>query len=103
MSFAGWAGLGADPCHLDANTQSILFLTGESDQPAQIGFSMMAGKGRARLTMCKKPWSAGGPPPALTRAAASQPHSEVSARFGLFLMRGWLLNRAGVSGGSWRI
>jgi len=42
MSFAGWAGSGADPWHLDANTQSILFLTGESDQPTRIGFSIMA-------------------------------------------------------------
>lgn len=27
----GWAGSGANPWHLDANTESILFLTDESD------------------------------------------------------------------------
>ncbi len=36
----GWAGSGANPWHLDQNTESILFLTNESDQPARIGFQV---------------------------------------------------------------
>jgi hypothetical protein len=39
----GWAGSGANPWHLDANTQSNLFLTDEGDQPARIGFSVTVG------------------------------------------------------------
>ena len=38
----GWAGSGAHPWHLDDETQSILFLTDESDQPARIGFQVQA-------------------------------------------------------------
>jgi len=37
-----------------------------------------AGRGRLRLTMRTVALEAGGPPLALTRAAASQPHSKVS-------------------------
>ena len=39
----GWAGSGANPWHMDGSTQSILFLSDESDQPAHIGFSVTAG------------------------------------------------------------
>ncbi|HEV2247601.1 MAG TPA: Ig-like domain-containing protein [Terriglobia bacterium] len=39
----GWAGSGANPWHVDSQTQSVLFLTDESDQPARIGFSVTAG------------------------------------------------------------
>jgi hypothetical protein len=38
----GWAGSGANPWHLDENTESILFLTNESDKRARIGFSVTA-------------------------------------------------------------
>ena len=38
----GWAGSGANPWHLDQNTESILFLTNESSQPARIGFQVTA-------------------------------------------------------------
>ena len=38
----GWAGSGANPWHLDQDTESILFLTNASDQPAHIGFSVTA-------------------------------------------------------------
>ncbi|HKS95907.1 MAG TPA: hypothetical protein VJV74_07200, partial [Terriglobia bacterium] len=38
----GWAGSGSNPWHLDANTESILFLTDESDMPARIGFHVVA-------------------------------------------------------------
>jgi hypothetical protein len=38
----GWAGSGANPWHLDEDTESILFLTNESDQPAHIGFKVTA-------------------------------------------------------------
>ncbi|MGH9455872.1 MAG: hypothetical protein ACRD2O_18090, partial [Terriglobia bacterium] len=38
----GWAGSGANPWHLDKNTESILFLTNESDKAARIGFSITA-------------------------------------------------------------
>ena len=38
----GWAGSGANPWHLDDDTESILFLTNESDQPAHIGFRITA-------------------------------------------------------------
>ena len=34
----GWAGSGAHPWHLDSKTESILFLTNESDQNCRIGF-----------------------------------------------------------------
>ncbi len=37
-----WAGSGANPWHLDSNTESILFLTDMSDKPAPIGFSITA-------------------------------------------------------------
>jgi hypothetical protein len=36
----GWSGSGANPWHLDKQTESILFLTNESDKPARIGFSV---------------------------------------------------------------
>jgi hypothetical protein len=38
----GWAGSGANPWHLDNDTESILFLTNESNQPARIGFQITA-------------------------------------------------------------
>jgi hypothetical protein len=38
----GWAGSGANPWHLDPDTESILFLTNESAQPAHIGFQITA-------------------------------------------------------------
>ena len=38
----GWAGSGANPWHLDDDTESILFLTNESNQPARIGFKVTA-------------------------------------------------------------
>ena len=38
----GWAGSGANPWHLDDDTESILFLTNESDQPVRIGFAVTA-------------------------------------------------------------
>ncbi|MGH9449474.1 MAG: hypothetical protein ACRD11_02945, partial [Terriglobia bacterium] len=38
----GWAGSGANPWHLDKNTESILYLTNESDKAARIGFSITA-------------------------------------------------------------
>jgi IPT/TIG domain len=39
----GWAGSGANPWHLGDQTESILFLTDESDKPARIGFRVTAG------------------------------------------------------------
>jgi hypothetical protein len=39
----GWASSGANPWHLDNQTESILFLADESDKPARIGFSITAG------------------------------------------------------------
>jgi hypothetical protein len=38
----GWAGSGSNPWHLDSQTESILFLTDESDMPARIGFHVVA-------------------------------------------------------------
>jgi hypothetical protein len=38
----GWAGSGANPWHLDDDTESILFLTNSSDQLAHIGFQVTA-------------------------------------------------------------
>jgi hypothetical protein len=38
----GWAGSGANPWHLDEDTESILFLTNESDQPARIAAKVAA-------------------------------------------------------------
>jgi hypothetical protein len=38
----GWSGSGANPWHLDANTESVLFFTNESDQPAHVGLSITA-------------------------------------------------------------
>lgn len=38
----GWHGSGANPWHLDKETESILFLTDESDKPAAIAFSVTA-------------------------------------------------------------
>ena len=49
----GWAGSGVNPWHLDANTQSILFLTDESDLPARIGFSITVGSVHYYLTSLK--------------------------------------------------
>jgi hypothetical protein len=49
----GWAGSGADPWHLDPNTQSILFLTNQSDKPARMGFSVVANGVNYYLTMLR--------------------------------------------------
>jgi len=38
----GSAGSGANPWHLHEDTESILFLTNESNQPARIGFKVSA-------------------------------------------------------------
>jgi hypothetical protein len=38
----GWAGSGANPWHLDDDTESVLFLTNGSDTPAHIAFKMTA-------------------------------------------------------------
>jgi hypothetical protein len=38
----GWAGSGTNPWHVDSQTESILFLTDESDKPARIGFHVVA-------------------------------------------------------------
>ncbi len=38
----GWSGSGANPWHLDATTDSVLFLTNESNQPARVGLSITA-------------------------------------------------------------
>src|SRR2546425_748295 len=39
----GWSGSGANPWHLDKQSESILFLTNESDKPARIGFQVTVG------------------------------------------------------------
>jgi hypothetical protein len=49
----GWAGSGANPWHLDQNTESILFLTNESNQPARIGFQVTANGIHYYLTQLK--------------------------------------------------
>ncbi len=49
----GWAGSGANPWHLDQNTESILFLTNESDKPARIGFQVTANGIHYYLTQLK--------------------------------------------------
>lgn len=46
----GWAGSGANPWHVDSQTDSILFLTDEGDKPARIGFSITAGGTHYYLT-----------------------------------------------------
>jgi hypothetical protein len=38
----GWAGSGANPWHLDEDTESILFLTNESGQPVRVGSKVSA-------------------------------------------------------------
>ncbi|MGH9353749.1 MAG: hypothetical protein ACRD2G_16575, partial [Terriglobia bacterium] len=38
----GWVGSGANPWHLDKDTDSVLFLTNMSDKPCPIGFEMTA-------------------------------------------------------------
>jgi hypothetical protein len=38
----GWAGSGANPWRLDEDTESILFLTNESDKPARIPAKVVA-------------------------------------------------------------
>ena len=39
----GWAGSGANPWHLDSESESILFLTNMGDQEVPIGFQVQAG------------------------------------------------------------
>src|SRR5690242_6405191 len=46
----GWAGSGANPRHVDSQTDSILFLTDEGYSPARIGFSITAGGAHYYLT-----------------------------------------------------
>jgi len=46
----GWAGSGANPWHLDDETESILFLTNESSKPARIGFAVTANNVHYYLT-----------------------------------------------------
>ncbi len=48
-----WAGSGANPWHLDGQTESILFLTNESGQTARIGFSVTANGVHYYLTKLK--------------------------------------------------
>ncbi|MGH7867570.1 MAG: Ig-like domain-containing protein, partial [Candidatus Dormibacteraceae bacterium] len=49
----GWAGSGANPWHLDKNTDSVLFLTDMGDKPARIGFSVTANGLTYHLTSLK--------------------------------------------------
>jgi hypothetical protein len=49
----GWAGSGSNPWHLDSQTESILFLTDESDTPARIGFHAVANGVTYYLTSLK--------------------------------------------------
>lgn len=49
----GWHGSGANPWHLDNQTESILFLTDEGDKPVRIGFSVTAGEVHYQLTTLK--------------------------------------------------
>ncbi|HEV2231824.1 MAG TPA: Ig-like domain-containing protein [Terriglobia bacterium] len=49
----GWRGSGANPWHLDSETESIVFLTDSSDKPARIGFSVTAGGVHYYLTTLK--------------------------------------------------
>jgi len=46
----GWAGSGGNPWHLDDDTESILFLTNESDEPTRMGFSVTANDVQYYLT-----------------------------------------------------
>jgi hypothetical protein len=38
----GWAGSGANPWHLDNDTESYAFLTNMGEKPARIGFKVWA-------------------------------------------------------------
>ncbi|MGD1101518.1 MAG: hypothetical protein ABSA59_05575 [Terriglobia bacterium] len=49
----GWAGSGANPWHLDDDTESILFLTNESDKAARFGFCVTANDIHYYLTMLR--------------------------------------------------
>lgn len=49
----GWAGSGSNPWHVDSQTDSILFLTDESDLPARIGFHVVANGVTYYLTSLK--------------------------------------------------
>lgn len=49
----GWAGSGANPWHLDKNTDSVLFLTDMGDKAARIGFELTAGGVHYYLTELK--------------------------------------------------
>jgi hypothetical protein len=46
----GWSGSGANPWHLDKQTESVLFLTNESGQTARIGFKVTASNVHYYLT-----------------------------------------------------
>lgn len=49
----GWAGSGANPWHLDKNTDSVLFLTNMGNKPCPIGFDMTADGVHYYLTSLK--------------------------------------------------
>lgn len=49
----GWAGSGANPWHLDRNTDSVLFLTNMADKAARIGFEITANDIHYYLTELK--------------------------------------------------
>jgi hypothetical protein len=49
----GWMGSGANPWHLDDQTESILFLTDMGDRPVGMGFYAMAGGIQQLLTELK--------------------------------------------------
>ncbi|MGH9345032.1 MAG: peptidoglycan DD-metalloendopeptidase family protein, partial [Terriglobia bacterium] len=46
----GWAGSGANPWHIDKNTESVLFLTNMGDKPSRIAFEVTANNVHYYLT-----------------------------------------------------
>lgn len=46
----GWAGSGANPWHIDQNTESVLFLTNMGDKPSRIAFEITANNVHYYLT-----------------------------------------------------
>lgn len=46
----GWAGSGANPWHIDPNTESVLFLTNMGDKPSRIAFEVTANNVHYYLT-----------------------------------------------------
>jgi len=49
----GWAGSGANPWHLDRDTESFLFLTDMGSKPTRIGFAVTASGVHYYLTNVK--------------------------------------------------